>query len=135
LFGGPEQKFQHFEQQNKMSFMAACAITPTSKKTPNPPQHISTTVGSKKLQAKRLHFSTCLLTQDLVALAETITEAFKGDDKRAQEKAKKATEELLKGLKVVQQRQNEFNMLSGFRNDCAVYISKVQKETNASIKR
>jgi hypothetical protein len=46
--------------------------TPASSKRGEGKPHAATTVGSKKLEAKFLHFETCLLQQDLLKKAEEI---------------------------------------------------------------
>jgi hypothetical protein len=108
--------------------------TPASSKRGEGKPHAATTVGSKKLEAKRLHFETCLLQQDLLKKAEEIHMVLGGDDERAKKKMSKAMSELLITLRVISERLEKFNLLMQQSRECKDYISSKRSETNQTIK-
>jgi hypothetical protein len=59
---------------------------------------VTRTIGDKEIQAKRLHFDTCLLQQDLLKKAKEIHTVMTGDDERAKKKIPKAMSKILTHL-------------------------------------
>jgi hypothetical protein len=108
--------------------------TPASSKHGEGTTHAATTVGSKKLGAKFLHFETCLLQEDLLKKAQEIHTVLSGDDERAKKKIPNVMKDLLTGLRVVGERLHEINVLMQQVRDCKDYIAGKRKETNATIK-
>jgi hypothetical protein len=77
---------------------------PASSKRGEGKPRVPRTIGDKELQAKRLHFETCLLQQDLLRKAEEIHTVMSGDDERAKKKIPKAMSELLSVLRIIGER-------------------------------
>jgi hypothetical protein len=101
--------------------------TPASSKRGEGKPHAATTVGSKKLEAKFLHFETCFLQQDLLKKAEEIHTVLGGDDERAKKK-------ILHMLRVISERLEKFNLLMQQSRECKDYICSKHSETNQAIK-
>jgi hypothetical protein len=54
--------------------------TPASSKGGEGKARVTRTIGDKELEAKMLHFKTCLLHEDLLKKAEEIHTVMNGDD-------------------------------------------------------
>jgi hypothetical protein len=108
--------------------------TPASLKDGEGKPRVTRTIGDKELQAKRLHFETCLLQQDLLKKAEEIHTVMTGDDERAKKKITEAMSKLLSALRVISKRLEKFNLLMQQSRECKDYIWSKRSETNQTIK-
>jgi hypothetical protein len=108
--------------------------TPASSKHGEGKPRVTRTIGDKELEAKRLHFETCLLQQDLVKKAEEIHTVMSGDDERAKKKLPKTMSELLCTLRVISERLEKFNLLMQQSRECKDYIWTLRSQTNKAIK-
>jgi hypothetical protein len=109
-------------------------MTPVLLKCGEGKPRVPYTIGDKELQAKRLHFETCLLQQDLLRKTEEIHTVISSDDERAKKKIPKATSELLSVLRIIGERLEDLSRLMQKSRECKDYIQSKRSKTNAEIK-